>query len=167
MRDNMLAWFFDGADGDLGLRAMSLEPTTHSEGEAPQGISVHQYEAADRYRRIEAILREVEPWHRRTLERHYAPLPPSVRRLYAGLGDVLAVCLGLTGNHAALASTLVSSRSDKGARLRVEGLIAEAEELVKDAHQAYRAVRDRHARDRKQERWESLSGFFECILRAS
>lgn len=48
IRDQALAWFFDGADGDLGLRGMSLEPTTRSEGDAPEGPTQRQIDSATR-----------------------------------------------------------------------------------------------------------------------
>jgi hypothetical protein len=151
MRDELLAWYYDGAEGDLGRHAMSLEPTSHGEGQAHPGFSTRAVEAATRYREVDEALHELDHHHRRTLARYYAVPPPSVVRLYDGLGDALCVVLGLVEDHAALASMLVSSRTDKAARVQVEELKDRAERMVIEAHGAYRSARaaaqaaERHA----------------------
>lgn len=67
-----LRWFFTEAEGELGLRAMSLEPSGHVEGAA---AADRQTRAAVRWTEVSRRLEVISKEHGRVLRKSYGPKP--------------------------------------------------------------------------------------------
>ena len=85
-RNEDLSWFWHGAEGDMGLHAAPLEPSTG--GGRTDGMSARQLKAAGRYNRIALVLGGMDEETVRLLRLAHTDVPPAMRPRFAALGEL-------------------------------------------------------------------------------
>ncbi len=168
-RDPSLDWYYCEARLVLGAPAMSLEPTTRSDGKAPEGLPEAIVQAASLYRGLSSVIDRLDHEHQRILRRYYEPLAPALRRIYGDLGDLAGVVLSMQTDHAELASLVVRARDRKGkdARAELRALLTKAREAVQAAHKAYREEHRLHEAFSEQLRSDRRRRRFEALMRGA
>lgn len=157
-RDYLLDWYFVEAPYLLGAPAMSMEPTSRSVGQAPQGLPEYVVENATSYRAIGEAVERLAHEHQSALRRYYTPLSPALRRIYHDLGDLAGVLLSMH-NAGDLASLVIQARKDKHARVLLGEHKDAARTIVDAAHKAYREAcrdRDRAEAARRRAKYEAM-----------
>jgi len=155
----------------LGAPAMSLEPTSRSVGQAPEGLSERLVDAATAYRTTDEIVERLDREHQQVLRAFYVALPPSLRRVYGDLGDLAGPMMLLTQSAADLASMVVKARRDRDTNEKLRGLKETARKAVEVAHRAYlderrlrEAVAEKLRSDMRRRRIEALFRSFSDIV---
>lgn len=95
-------WFFVYADGDMGKRAIPIEPGIGSGDLRGEGPTEHEVAAATRYRRIADAMHALSHADQRVLRLSHTPVMPGVRDAVAHLGEFPLVALDGAKDAAAL-----------------------------------------------------------------
>lgn len=167
-----LDFYFVEGPATLSAPSLSLEPTSRSVGQAPQGLPEHLVDAAEQYRRTAEVVERLDREHQRILRAYYAPMLPALRRIYADLGDLAGPMLIMCESAADLASLIVQARAGRRtdrapAAERLAEAKQEARQAVDAAHRAYRDERRLHDAFREQLRSDLRRRRFEALMRGT
>jgi hypothetical protein len=142
-----LTWFFDGSEGDLGLSASPLEPTTKTTNPDDTSDSTAitpKAAAAEKYRRISDALHRLPIEQQRTLKLAYAPSDHGLAPYAALLGAHFPLVFFRAGREKV--DGWLHRARQKGAVGRegsalITGLRKKIDEEIKAASKAYTELR--------------------------